>query len=217
MKKILFMVSLTLAAVPVTRASDQGAFISVSAGQSRLLIDRASVPDRRDRAITLFTGYRWSVAPSFSLGVEAGYGDLGKASGNSYSEYVLTDINGVDHVLTWRERRYYQTKAYLLGVNGQWDITDRWNLSAHLGAAKYRTNFVIASHGTFDNLSDDSRSDYKERRGSHYYGLSTGYKLSDHVELSLTLDRYHPSFSFGRYGTETYSLNVWGVKAEYSF
>ena len=56
----------------------------------------------------------------------------------------------------------------MLGINGQWDVTDSWNVSARYGMARYRTNFVIKSVGTFDDLSDTYRTDIKDRHDGRW-------------------------------------------------
>lgn len=162
-------------------------------------------------------GYRWAVARTLSLGVEGGYGDLGNASSHSYDEYVFTDVDGVDHLSTWRERRSYKAKAYMLGINGQWNVTDSWNVSAHYGMARYRSNFVIESIGTFDDLRDAYKTNIKDRHDGRYFGAGVGYRLTSAVNLSVVVDRYKPSFRDVPGGTATYSVNVWGARAEYRF
>lgn len=217
MKKLLFAVVACSTIIPVTYAADQGAFISLSAGQSRSQIDRDLARDRNDRAFAALVGYRWAVARTLSLGIESGYGDLGKASEYSHDEYVFTDVDGIDHLSTWRERRSYKAKAYMLGINGQWDVTDSWNVSARYGMARYRTNFVIKSVGTFDDLSDTYKTDIKDRHDGHYFGAGIGYRLTSHINLSVTVDRYKPSFRDVPGNTAAYSVNVWAARAEYRF
>jgi OmpA-OmpF porin, OOP family len=172
---------------------------------------------RNDRSFAALAGYRWAVGNALTLGIEGGYGDLGKATEHSYSAYVSTDVDGGQHSSTYREQRAYKAKAYLLGVNGQWNLDDRWNLSARYGLARYRTHFTIKSTGTFDDLGITDSVDIKDRHDGRYFGAAVGYKASQHVNVSLALDHYKPSYRDVPGGTAAYALYVWNVRAEYLF
>lgn len=217
MKKLLLIVAACLAGMSMARAAEQGPFVSLSGGQSRSHIDSLLASDRNDRAFGALAGYRWAVSDVVSLGVEGGYADLGKATNDSYDESVLTDVNGVGYPTSWRDHRSYKAKAYMLGLNGQWNLTDKWNLSARYGQARYRTHFVINTTGTFDNLSDSYRTDLKDSHNGAYYGLGVGYRVTGNINVSATVDHYKPSFRDVPGDSAAYAVYVWGIRAEYQF
>lgn len=217
MKTLALIIVAFLAAIPAVQAADQGPFISLSAGQSRSHIDPDMASDRNDRAFGALVGYRWSLNEELSLGVEGGYSDLGKATEHFDDEYVLTDVDGADHSVTWKEHRAYKAKAYQVGINGQWNVNDRWNLSAHYGWARYRTTFMIKSTGTFDDLSDTYVTNIKNSHDGQYFGLGVGFKVTEHVNLSVAADRYKPSYKDVPGDSASYALNVWSIRAEYLF
>jgi hypothetical protein len=216
MKSLLLAVAAFAAGIPMAHAADQGAFVSLSGGQSRSRIDPVLASDRNDTAFAVLGGYRWGVSHALSLGVEGGYTDLGKASNRTYDESVL-DFDGVGHKTTWREIRSYNAKAYMLGLNGQWNITEQWNVSARYGMARYRTRLSIDTTGTYDSLSDTYKTDIKDRHDGAYYGLGVGYRITGHINLSATVDHYKPSFRDVPGDRFSSAIYVWGIRAEYMF
>lgn len=217
MKNRSFAIAALLAVVPATHAADQGAFISISAGQSRSQIDRDFAPNRIGRAFATLAGYRWAVNSRLSLGVEGGYAALGEANYHlvepySYTFYEGGTVSGVD-----RERIAYKAKAYLLGINSQWNVNDRWNLSAHYGWARYRTTLLVLGSSTFYDKKTQYDATSNDIRNGRYFGLGVGFNVAEYLNLSVTADRYKPTYRQIYGDTFSYGINVWGLRAEYLF
>jgi OOP family OmpA-OmpF porin len=233
MKKVLYAVALASAialTAPIAQADSQGAFISLSAGQSRfssseLLTPRPSrlpvgvtttTDDLRDRALGLLMGYRWTATASLHLGVEAGYSDLGEATSRSD-----TVVHIVGQTITANRDSSEKARAALLGVNAKWDLPGNWTATAHAGMARYRTDFDISDVETISGAPDvKSHHDSSDSNNDYYYGVGVGYDFTPHLGLMLAFDEFRPEFRqdlLQLNNTNINHLKVWGLRAEYRF
>jgi opacity protein-like surface antigen len=201
---------------PALHAEGSGAFVSVDAGRSRLGVSELEFGDRTDTAYAVLGGYRWSITRSLALGIEGGYAYLGKAKDQSTSAYTLQGVDG-PHQLRGDDYRYDESRAAMLGMNVRWELPAHWSVTAHGGAAHYRTNFVIDSHFSFDNLSDSDRYEAKHSNNDFYYGFGVAYDVSSHLSLAATYARYSPVFEYVPGDTATHTVTVIGARAEYRF
>jgi hypothetical protein len=219
MKKVLSATTFAFAiafASPIIHAEGSGAFVSIDAGRSRLDVSKLEFADRTDTAYGVLGGYRWPVTRTFALGIEGGYAYLGKAKDHSTSAYTLQGIDG-PHALRGDDRRYDKSQALMLGVNIRWELPAHWAVTAHGGRARYRTNFVIDSQFSFDNLSDADHYDAKHTSNDFYYGFGVGYDVTKQFGLTTTYDRYSPVFAYVPGDTATHTVAVTGIRAEYRF
>lgn len=219
MSKVLLVVAFATALASVTpaiHANSAGAFVSLDAGRSHNEVSRLEFRDRTDLAYGVLVGYRWALRPSFYMGVEGGYAHLGKAKDHTVDDYVFQGVDG-PHAIHEEDRRYDKSRALMLGVNMRWELPGHWALTAHGGRARYRTNFVIESYGSFDDLSYVDRSTNKHSNNGSYYGIGIGYDVTRHFGLTAAYDRYNPVFAYVPGDTATHKVEVVGIRGEYRF
>ncbi|KAG9582435.1 hypothetical protein KCV01_g14984, partial [Aureobasidium melanogenum] len=196
--------------------SQNGAFISVTAGKSHFDIDHGPVgatndtrQDRNDTGFGVLGGYRWVVSRPFSLGVEAGYVNLGKASWR-------LDRGGLSMHHSLNEET--KTDAVLLGINGKWDLPYDLRLMAHVGVAHLRTRSNGAVNDRYIGIYDITRH-YRHTSFDNrvYGGIGVGYDFEENLGVALTFDRY--SFKPNGEGDNgrTAHANLFGISAEYRF
>ena len=211
MNKLSLLAATTLVALSVTsiaHADSSGAFVQAGAG-------RATESGNGRFSYTISGGYRWALSPSFALGVEGGYADLGHIS-NGYSEsFGFADGSG-NHTYSMSGRIRTNTKAALLGANAKWDINDTYYLMLRGGYGRYRVHASTTSYLTIDGTSSHGnfRSSYNEN--GYYAGAGFGMHVLPHLDLQVTYDHYAPRYS--RYGYHrTESINAWNAGVEYRF
>jgi opacity protein-like surface antigen len=143
-------------------------FVNVTAGSSHFR--GAPISDKNDQAYSLSAGYRWAVAPSFGVGVEAGYALLG----------TVHDDGLFEGYIGYNDRM--RTNAITLGANLRYTFADNFYLSGRAGAArlKYDVNYRTGS------LSDR----VKVSRNGYYLGLGFGYDISRNIGVGVQYDNY---------------------------
>lgn len=191
-----------------------GAFISVTGGLSHFNVDRDSSAlypeeDKSGTAFDVLGGYRWVVARPFSLGVEAGYVNLGKTTWDGH--YGGLSIQNDIHEKT-------KVDGFLVGVNGKWDLPYELTVTARLGMAHLRAKSDIDAVGGFIFLPPvTTRSSHSSTSNRVYGGVGFGYDFSENIGLTLSYDRY--SFKAG--GPEdpghTANVGLLGLTVEYRF
>jgi len=196
--------------------SQTGPFISVTAGASRFDIDhgpsREANDTKEDRSSTGFGilgGYRWVVSRPFSLGVEAGYVNLGKATWRN-------DRGGLSTHYALREET--RSDAIVVGVNGKWDLPYDLRLTAHLGVAHLRTRSEGSEEYSYIQVYDNTvRYRHTSFDNRIYGGIGVGYDFSENIGLALTFDRYTFKPNGKGDNGKTAHVNLVGLTAEYRF
>lgn len=145
-----------------------------------------------DTGYAINGGYRWALAPAFALGAELGYNDLG----NIHARNIF---NSQPIVSTDKS----QLHGWTAGVNGRFDVSSNWYVSARTGLYDWR------GHG----LSNDANP---IRRGldntSWYAGAGVGYDITRHISVGLNYDYYNAKKQNVNLSTDMVSAS-----AEYRF
>lgn len=147
-----------------------GLFLNGNVGRSDLSKNNY---DDSDTAYSVNLGYRWAVSPTVALGVEGGYVDLGAYSPKSGVAAQIPVGTGF---------RNAELKGWTAGVNGKFNLTDNWYVSARGGVfrADARGDRVIAGLPV--------RADAKSNEW--YAGAGFGYDISRAVSVGLQYDYY---------------------------
>ncbi|HUW53897.1 MAG TPA: porin family protein [Rhodanobacter sp.] len=197
MKKTLIALTLATAGlltVPAAFAQNSpsgngGWFINGNVGRTSL---NHGPYDDHDTGYAINGGYRWSLAPNFALGAEVGYNDMG----NIHPKNIFNSQPVVD-------RSKSQLHGWTAGVNGHFNITPNWYLSARTGLYSW------TGHG----LSNDVNPVRKSLDDNSYYaGAGMGYDFSNNVSVGLNYDHYDAKKQNVNLGT-----NMVSVSAEYRF
>ncbi len=173
MNRKILALSLTaaLAAAPVAcfAAQPGNGFISGQIGQSRLQGMSASNDTATGSAI--IAGYRWDLSPTFQLGAEAGYTNIGKFSDSSS---FSTTANG-------------KLDGWLAGVTGKLNFTPNWYMSFEGGYFDARQK---VSGTTL--IPIDTRVQYSTNhtKSSWYSGIGFGYDFTNNVGLGLNYNYF---------------------------
>ncbi|WP_291782043.1 outer membrane beta-barrel protein [Luteibacter sp.] len=208
MKKLSLLAATAIAAlvsISIAHADNSGVFVQADAGRTTVSTSNGKF------SFGVSGGYRWAVAPSFALGVEAGYVDLGHRS-NTYNY----SLNYGPHSLSGTSRNRGSVKAATLGVNAKWDMSETYFLMLRGGIARYRLNNTTKSYSVSDGVSySDSDSDIHNST-RYYVGAGFGMHLMPNLDLQVTYDHYAPRYSTYGYHLSP-KLNSWSAGVEYRF
>ena len=184
-------IAVALAAVSTSSfAADQGAFfINGNLGQSNY--HDSGFTDHTDTSTSVRAGYSWQGSTT-DFGVEAGYVDLGKASGSVSANNAIANYS-------------VKGKGPLLGVNFKYKFNNKMFLSARGGWF----------HSSLDaNISGLGSQSFHGDGG--YLGAGVGYDISSHFSLGVSYDDYHARAKI--YGVKSgESIGVFSGFAEYRF
>ena len=156
-------------------ASDGGFFVNGRIGRSDLSKGRL---DDNDTGYAANIGYRWAVAPSFLIGIEGGYTDLGEFSVRTPLQKVTTSISG------WN-----------VGANGRFTIADRWYLTGRAGLFRGDTEVKAAPFRSDDNSN------------KWYAGIGFGYDFSNNLSVGLNYDYYKSSLDGANFNPKLVSVS----------
>mgnify|MGYP000848785026 CR=1 FL=1 len=167
MKTSLLALALSagLVALPVAHAANNhdGFFVNGNVGQSS--VDKGYYDDD-DTAFGANLGYRWAVSPNVLIGIEGGYTHLGEVAPTSGSGTTTkAEVNG-----------------WTAGVNGHFNITDNWYVSARGGLfrAKVKGDYLDGGVPVYVN---DHSNDW-------YAGAGFGYDFGSGFSVGLDYDVY---------------------------
>jgi OOP family OmpA-OmpF porin/outer membrane immunogenic protein len=196
MKKMLLALAIAtagLAAVPAfaqSAKSDNGGWF-VNGNVGRTSIDKGPYNDS-DTGYAINGGYRWAVSPSIALGVEGGYNDLG----NIHAKNIFNSRPVVDGTKS-------QLHGWTAGVNGHFNLTPNWYLSARGGIYGWR------GHG----LSNDALPTRQNLNDTSWYaGGGVGYDFSNNMSVGINYDY----FDAKKHNVDL-STDMVSVSAEYRF
>jgi len=198
MKNTLLAIALataSFAAVPVvSHAEDNsngngGFFVNGNAGRTNL--DKGLYNDS-DTGYGVNVGYRWAINPSVALGVEGGYTDLGKFDAKDGSL-------GLPRA---------SVKGWTAGVNGHFNLTPQWYVSARGGLFRADVKGASAglSNGTPTYVFTSDTSD------KYYAGAGVGYDFSNNLSLGVNYDYFKTAKN-----DVNLDPNLLSVSAEYRF
>ena len=197
MKKTLLAFALAtagLTAVPAVFAQDApngngGWFVNGNVGRTSI---NHGPYDDNDTGYAINGGYRWALNPSVALGAEVGYNDLG----NIHAKNVFND----DPVV---EDGKSQLHGWTAGVNGHFNVTPNWYVSARTGIYGWKGHGLSNNENPVRKGLDDT---------SWYAGAGVGYDFSNNVSLGLNYDYYDAKKNHIDLSTDMVS-----VSAEYRF
>jgi OOP family OmpA-OmpF porin/outer membrane immunogenic protein len=182
-KKVLALaLAASAVALPVlsmAQSADQGAggfFINGQVGRSDL---SKGIYDDSDTGYGANVGYRWAINPNVALGVEGGYTKLG--SFDPKSAYNGAGFGRAD------------VKGWNLGVNGHFNLTPNWYVSARGGLFRgdVEGDRILGSAPTPSGngvIYDVQHID--DTSNKYYAGVGFGYDFSRNVSVGLNYDYY---------------------------
>jgi OmpA-OmpF porin, OOP family len=175
MKKTLLALALTTAgllAAPAVFAQSAptgngGWFINGNVGRTAI---NQGPYDGHDTGYALNGGYRWSLAPNFSLGAEVGYNDLG----NIHAKNVF---NSQPVIAPGKS----QLHGWTAGANAHFDLTPNWYISGRTGLYSW------TGHG----MSNDVNPVRKGLSDNSWYaGADVGYNITNNLSVGLNYDYF---------------------------
>ncbi|MDE2308808.1 MAG: porin family protein [Xanthomonadaceae bacterium] len=169
MKKLIKMTAaaVVLGALSTSAfAAGPGAFfINANIGQSNF--HDHSFSNHTDTATAVRAGYAWHIGNAGDFGVEAGYVDLGRASGSVLVNNVSTGFGA-------------KLSGPLLGANYRYTFSNKIYVSARAGWFRSKFDANIAGIGS-QSFSGNGA----------YSGLGVGYDITPHFSLGVNFDEYH--------------------------
>ena len=162
--------AVALPVLSMAQSADQGAggvFINGQVGRSEL--DKG-IYDDHDTGYGGNVGYRWAFSPNVAIGVEGGYTKLG-----SFDPKNVGDLAG--------PLGRADVKGWNLGVNGHFNLTPNWYISARGG---YFRGDVQGTY--FADPATPVRVDSTSNK--YYAGAGFGYDFSRNVSVGLNYDYY---------------------------
>ena len=172
--KTNFVAALALAAAGVVCASAAKADGFFLDGR----IGRSDFENGKDTSYGISGGYRWGM-----FGLEGGYVDLGKSdSGRSGSSGLH---QGID------------LRGRTAGVNGHFDLSPTWYLSARGGLLRWKAdmNFAATPDAEFSG-------------NGWYAGAGVGYNVSERVGIGLNYDHYRAEKNRMDFNADAISVNT---------
>jgi opacity protein-like surface antigen len=175
MKKTLLALALTTAgllAVPAVFAQNAptdngGWFINGNVGRTAI---NQGPYNGHDTGYALNGGYRWSLAPNFSLGAEVGYNDLGNIHAKNVfnSQPVITPGKS-------------QLHGWTAGANAHLDLSPNWYVSGRTGLYSW------TGHGLSNDINPVNKS---LNANSWYAGAGVGYNITSNISVGLNYDYF---------------------------
>lgn len=168
-KRLFAKAAVVLASSLATAALAQG-YIGASIGQSDFKIDCTGLTscDKKDTAYKLYGGYM--VLPY--LGVEAGWTELGKATGSGVFDFDTTPISGTGEL----KSRGFFLAGIAAAQFGEASVFGK------LGVASLKTKLTISALGASDSESKTSTN--------LYYGLGAGYEFTKNFGARIEWERF---------------------------
>ncbi|MDR3386247.1 MAG: porin family protein [Rudaea sp.] len=173
MKNTLLAIALAsagmIAAPAISHAADgtnAGFFVNGNVGQSNL--DKGAYDDN-DTGYGGNVGYRWALNPSVAVGVEGGYTKLG-----SFDPTSAFSGLGLGRA---------QVQGWNAGVNGHFNITPNWYVSARGGLFRGDLKGSLVNADGTSTYVDDTSNKY-------YAGAGFGYDFSTNLSVGLNYDYY---------------------------
>ncbi len=150
-------------------ADNGGWFINGNVG--RTAINHGPYNNGHDTGYALNGGYRWALAPNFSLGAEVGYNDLGNIHAHNVfnSQPVIASDKS-------------QLHGWTAGANAHLDLGPNWYLSGRAGLYSW------TGHGLSNDINPVNKS---LSNNSWYSGAGVGYNITSNLSVGLNYDYFH--------------------------
>lgn len=182
-----------------------GGFVQFGLGRANHITDIKG-HESKTPTTTLIGGYRWRLASNFALGFDGGFVGLGQTTQSQKS----ASANGS------ATRSRLSTRAWVVGLNAKWYLTERFALDGRAGVAWTATKF--------ENRAAGSRKWKREgslvKRNAPYVGLGVSYAITDSLDLGMQVTRYgkkdiRPQRSSGK--GSAWSATTYTTGLEYRF
>ncbi|MEO9078687.1 MAG: porin family protein [Rhodanobacter sp.] len=173
-KKTLLALALSTAgllAVPAAFAQNTdngGWFINGNVGRTAV---NNGPYDGHDTGYAVNGGYRWSLAPNFSLGAEVGYNDLGNIRANNVfnNQPVVADNKS-------------QLHGWTAGANAHLNLNSNWYISGRGGLYSW------TGHGLNNDVKNPVRKGLDDN--SWYAGAGVGYNITPNLSVGVNYDYF---------------------------
>ena len=175
-KKTLLVLALSAAgllAIPAAFAQNApadngGWFINGNVG--RTAINHGPYDNGHDTGYAVNGGYRWSLAPNFSLGAEVGYNDLGNIHAKNVfnSQPIVADNKS-------------QLHGWTAGANAHLNLSPNWYLAGRAGLYSW------TGHG-LSNSVNPVRQGLSDT--SWYGGAGVGYNITPSLSVGVNYDYF---------------------------
>lgn len=212
MQKVLLSAAaaaaLSLASFSAAAVTQTGAFVGINGGSSHYNVSNTRFDDNNDTAFGAVAGYRWVVDRPFSLGIEAGYVNLGKQKANGST---LVDGGQLNY------HANFKGEALLVGANGKWDLPHGFTITGRLGIAHSRTKYNETDVYVGCCGSDTFRFRNDSNDNGIYAGVGFGYDFNENFGITLTYDHYSLKAEDITNDKRTVNVGVTGLAAEYRF
>ncbi|KQR11490.1 MULTISPECIES: porin family protein [Xanthomonas] len=189
---VLSVLALTaVSAVSAQTAPRDGSGWFVNGGVGRTSL-KSGPYDGSDTGYNVSAGYRWNVLfPWLSIGLEAGYNDLGNIQAkNLFNSGAVVENES-------------QLRGWTVGVNQRFALGDTWYASMRGGLYGWKGQ----------GLSNDTVSDRSDLdKLSWYAGAGVGYNLGEHFSVGVNYDHYNAK----KFDVDL-STDMASVNAEYRF
>jgi OOP family OmpA-OmpF porin/outer membrane immunogenic protein len=183
------LLSVSTAFAQTAKTDNGGWFVNGNVGQTSI---NKGPYNGHDTGYAVDGGYRWAFSPSVAIGAEVGYNDLG----NIHAKNIFNSQPVVEDGKS-------QLHGWTAGVNGHFNMTPNWYVSARTGV------YGWTGHGL---SNDDNPVRHGLDDNSWYAGAGVGYDFSQNVSLGLNYDY----FDAKKHNTDL-STDMVSVSAEYRF
>ena len=204
------IVPLSASAASAASTASDGVFVRVEGARAGYDVDNTRFDSKAARAFGFSAGYRWQVSTPFSLGIEAGYMNLGTVK-DQFDRKSLLSSGRLQDI---RARSEFGTRAYLLGANGRWNVANKWSLTGRLGVAHARSRVWSRADAGAVTVS------YRDVlvHNTAYVGAGVGYAVRSNIDLGLNMTHYSATGSgFAADHRANANVNVFGISAEMRF
>ena len=175
-KKTLFALALAAAgvlAVPAAFAqnapTENGSWF-VNGNIGRTAINQGPYDKGHDTGYAVNGGYRWALAPNFSLGAEVGYNDLGNIHAKNIFNSQPVVANNKSQLHGWTA-----------GANAHLNLSPNWYVSGRAGLYSW------TGHG----LSNDVAPINKGLSDTSWYsGAGVGYNITSNLSVGVNYDYF---------------------------
>lgn len=168
--------------------------------------------DGRKTGYGLVGGYRWKVAPSWGVGIEGGYADLGNlVVRNAFNSDPVNQREDTNALRGW-----------LVGANARVNVNPAWYIGARGGYFRASDNNVDYYNSVGQNLGLESGG--SDGRNSWYAGIGTGWNATENFSVGLHYDYFRAKSgdvrdpaSGAEFEGPKRSTALLGLTAEYAF
>lgn len=139
-KTLLFVAGVAIAAPSIAVADDAELYIAVRGGMTNTDIDSYFIPaqgtsyNKRDKAISVLIGSSFRVNEDFSIGIESGFGYLGKYSFKNQGEKLDFDASSAEIALVATIHANDSVAFFLRGGLSVWGAKAKYSGSMGSGS-----------------------------------------------------------------------------------